>query len=328
MEIIVDKRIELMAVIQTMDNYWDGLALKYSNKNLFKCKYKENVNNYFIKYKNHGTVKLYSELCNNVQNISAFINLALCYSNPPNLDNIANIKNNVNGLIKQNIPYDNFINGIKRFYEETNFEYFFENNQIEYEMLINDYINRNDLKEYVNNIDIYLGSNTKYYTIAISALLMGCFGIKILSNENITYNYSVISPFDYKGNKYIFGSKFSVFESLWHEISHLTINDLTRNYINQFNISDKIISNDLRKHFYTDIETVIIEYITRAITIILFEINYGEKTGANLIQDNIQKGFTEIELIKGYILKNCEKDNKFTREERYKELMDYIISKL
>jgi hypothetical protein len=328
MEIITDKRIELMAVIQTLDNYWDSLALKYYNKKLFKCKYKKNIDNYFKRYKNHETVKLYSELNKNVTDISAFTNLVLCYSNPPNFEKIANIKNNVNSLIKQNIPYENFINGIKRFYDDTNFEYFFENNLNEYDMLINDYMNKNDLKEYMNIIDSYLRNNSKNYTIVISALLMGCFGIKILTNENITYNYSVISPFDYKRNKYIFGSKFSVLEMLWHEISHLTINDLTKNHIDQLNISHKIISNDFIKHFYTDIETVINEYIIRAITTRLFEINYGEKIIENLIQDNIQKGFTEIESIKNYISKNCEKNNKFTREEGYKKLMDYVVNKI
>jgi len=327
MEIIVDKRIELLAVIQTMAQYWDNLALKFFNKKLFKCKYKENVDNYFNKFKEHETVKLYGELSNNVQDFSAFINLVLCYSNPPNFDNIANIESNINCLIKQNIPYDKFIDGIKCFYNDTNLEYFFENNKNEYEVLINDYMNKNDLKEYVNIVDNYLGSNTKNYTIAISALLMGSFGIKILTNENITYNYSVISPFDYKENKYIFGSKFSVLELLWHEISHLTINDLTKNYIGQFDISSKIIPNDFIKHFYTDIETIVNEYIIRAITIRLLEINYGGKTVENLIQDNFQKGFKEIESVKNFIIKNCEKDNKFTKEG-YKELMDYVINKI
>jgi len=58
MEIIVDERIELLAVIQTMNGYWDNLSLKYSNRKLFNCKYKENINNYFNKYKNHETIKL------------------------------------------------------------------------------------------------------------------------------------------------------------------------------------------------------------------------------------------------------------------------------
>jgi len=328
MEILVDKRIELLAVIQTMTQYWDNLALKFFNKKLFKCKYKEDVDKHFDKYKNHETVKLYGELCNNVQDFSAFINLVLCYSDPPNFDNIANVENNINRVDKQSIPYDKFIDAIKSFYEDTNFDYFFESNKSEYEKLINDYMNKNNLKEYVNIIDEYLGSNTNNFTIAISSLLMGNFGIKILTNENTTYNYSVISPFDYKENKYIFGSKFSILELLWHEISHLTINKLTKNYIDQFDISSKIIPNDFIKHFYTDIETIMNEYIIRAITIRLLEINYGEKTVENLIKDNIQKGFMEIESVKNYILKNCEKDNKFTREEGYKELMEFVISRI
>jgi len=327
MKIIIDKRVELLAIIQTMSQYWDNLSLKYFNKKLFKCKYKEDVDKYFNKYKNNETVKLFGELCNDVQDFSTFINLVLCYSNPPNLDNIANIENNINNIDKQSIPYDKFINSIKRFYEETNFEYFFENNKNEYEKLINDYMNKNDLKEYVNIIDVYFGSNINNFTIAISSLLMGNFGVKILTYENITYNYSVISPFDYKENKYIFGSKFSVLELLWHEISHLTINDLTKNYFDQFDISCKIISDDFIKHFYTDIETIVNEYIIRAISIRLLEINYGEKTVENLVQDNIQKGFIEIESIKNYISKNCEKDNKFIKNG-YKALMEFVINKI
>jgi hypothetical protein len=327
MEITVDKRIELMTVIQTMNNYWDNLSLRFYNKKLFQCKYKENINNYFNKYKDHETLKLIGELCNNVQEISALINLSLCYSKPPNLDNIANIEKNINCFSKQDIQHEILINGIKRFYDDTNFEYFYEINQNEYEKLINDYINKNDLKEYLNKIDIYLENNTENYTIALSALLMGNFGIKIITNENVTYNYSIISPNDYKENKYIFGSKLSVLDTLWHEISHLTINELTKNYINQINSNNKSVHNNFSKIFYTDIETIINEYIVRAITIRLLEINYGEEIVKNLIQDNIQKGFTEIESIKNYISNNCEKDNKFTREG-YIELMEYVLSKI
>ena len=328
MEIIVDKRIELMAVIQTIEHYWDNLAIKYYNQELFKCKYKKIVDNYFKKYKSHETVKLFSILCNDVQDISTFINLVLCYSSLPNLNNIANLENNINCLTQQKISYENFVNLIKRFYNDTNFEYFFENNQSEYKMLINDYISENDLIRYENVVEAYLKSNTVNYTIVVSALIMGCFGIRILTNENVMYNYSIISPFDFSENRYIFGSKFSVLETLWHEISHLTINNMTKSYINQLDISHKKITNSFVKNFYTDIETIINEYIVRAITIRLFEINYGDKKVGNLIQENIQKGFTEIESIKNYISKNCEKDNKFTREEGYIKLLDYVINKI
>jgi hypothetical protein len=91
----LNKKVELMAVIQTIDNYWNNSALKFFNKKLFQCKYKENIEKYFEKYKNHETITLHNKLWNNVQDISTFINFVLCYSSPPEFYNIANSKNNL-----------------------------------------------------------------------------------------------------------------------------------------------------------------------------------------------------------------------------------------
>jgi len=325
MDILIDKRIELLAVIQTLDNYWDNLAIRYTNKKLFQCKYKENIWNYFGKYKNHDTVRLYNKLCDNVQQISAFIELVLCYSYPPNLENIANLQNNTGNMFEPQFPFEIFINGLKQFYHDTNFEYFFENNQKEYKKLLSDYGYK---EEYIDIVDSYLGTETKNYTVIISALLLGNFGIKIQTNDNITLNYSVLSPYEYKDDKYYFGSKEYIKELLWHEISHLTINDLTKKYINQFNTNEKIIPDDFVKIFYTNIEAIINEYIIRAITIRLFEIYYDENTAECFMQYHIQKGFKEIESIKNYIVKDCEKNNKLIKDNKYKDLIKYVIEKI
>ena len=325
MDIIIDKRIELLAIIQTLDNYWENLAIKYANEKLFQCKYKENIWDYFGKYKNHDTVRLYNKLCNNVQQINAFIELVLCYSYPPNLDNIANLQNNIGNLFEPQFPFEIFISGLKQFYHDTNFEYFFENNQIEYKKLLSDYGFK---EEYIGIIDNYLGAETKNYTVIISALLLGNFGIKIQTNENIALNYSVLSPYEYKDSKYYFGSKEYIMELLWHETSHLTINDLTKKYIGQFNTNEKIIPDNFVKIFYTSIEAIINEYIIRAITIRLFEIYYDENTAEQFMQYHIQKEFKEIESIKNYIVKNCEKNNKLIKDNKYKELMNYVINKI
>jgi len=327
MEVIIDKRIELLAVIQTLDNYWDNLAVKYYNKKLFQCKYKENIRDYFGKYKNHDTVRLHNKLCNNVQQINAFIELVLCYSSPPNLDNIANPQNNIRpgNLFEPQFPFEIFIDGLKQFYHDTNFEYFFENNQIEYKKLLGGYGYK---EEYTGIIDNYLETETKNFTVIISALIFGNFGIKIQTNENIILNYSVLSPYEYKDGKYYFGSKEYINELLWHEIGHLTINDLTKKYIGQFNTNEKIIPEGFVKIFYTSIEAIINEYIIRAITIRLFEIYYDENTAEQFTQHHIQKGFTEIETIKNYIVKNCEKNNKLIKDNKYKDLIEYVIEKI
>jgi hypothetical protein len=157
---------------------------------------------------------------------------------------------------------------------------------------------------------------------------MGSFGIKINTIENKTLHYSVISPHDYRENKYIFGSMDSKKEYLWHEISHLTINGLTEKYIGQFDTGERKASKVFVDNFYTSIETIINEYIIRAITIRLFEMNGQNDFVKRLIQDNIQKGFVEIELIKNYLMENCEEENKLQKEERYKKLMEYVIGKL
>jgi hypothetical protein len=57
--------------------------------------------------------------------ISAFINMALCHSDPPILAGIANYENNFGEFFEKEFPYEKFINGLRQFYFETDFEYFF-----------------------------------------------------------------------------------------------------------------------------------------------------------------------------------------------------------
>ena len=329
MDIIIDKRIELMAVIQTIDNFWDNLWLKLFNKKLYQCKYKENVFDYFGKYKNHEIIKLWNKLSKTVQDVSVFIKLPLCYSNPPELNNIASIENNINLLTKVNFPYEEFIGGIKQFYEESKFEIFFEKNKNEYGKILNDYMEKKDVIKYFNSINNYLDTSIKNYNVIISSLLTDCYGFKILTNDNKTQNYSVICAYDYIENKYIFGSEYSALEVLWHEISHLTIDDLNKKYLNQVDLkNNKKISDELVKYYYTNAKIVLNEYIVIAITIRQFEINNQKTYADSLIQYHVKRGFTEIESVKNYISKYCEYEEVLLKDKNYIKLMEYVISKI
>jgi hypothetical protein len=324
MEIVIDKRIELMTVIQTLCGYWDNLAMKYSNNPLHQCKYKENVKEYFVKHKSHETIKLYSNLCKEVMDIGAFIYLVLCYSTLPKLDIMADYENNFGKISISPFPYEKFISSLRIFYEDTNFEYFWGNNQNEYITIINDYGVKTELSE--NTVLDYLGGKINNYNIIISPLVMGNFGIKVNTNMNEVLHYSVISPYDYKNNKYIYGPLNLKKGYLWHEISHLTVNDLTRNYMSQLNIKEKKIPEIFVENLYTDIETIINEYIIRAITIRLFKINNENTFVEYLVKKDTSKGFDKIELVKKYIEKKCEEDNKLIKDIRYKDLMEYVLS--
>jgi hypothetical protein len=316
MEILIDKRIELITVVQIICNYWDNLAIKFTDKPLCQNRYKENVKEYFNKYNDHQVIKNYNTLCNDITDICAFLNLVLCYSNPPELESIVYYENN----------FGEFINILRQFYIDTDFETFYKNNHNEYQEILNNYGNKEGL--FVNTVEEYLSCKLENFHIILSPLVMGNFGIELKTSRNEVMHYSIISPYDYIENNYIFGSKNFIKSVLWHEISHLTINNLTKIYIKQFDVNKKEIPEIFVSNLYTNIEAIINEYIIRAIVLRLFDINGEPKFMENLMKHEIQKGFINIETVKSFITENCENNEKLIKSDEYKELMKFVFSKI
>ena len=309
MEIIIDQRIELITIIQTLCGYWDNLSIRFFKKALFQCKYKDNIKEYFDKYKKNETIDLYNKLCNEEMDISAFLTLVLNYSDLPVLSKNINYKEN---------KYEYFIDIIKKYYVETKFDHFFENNQNEYKKIINDFG-----YDFYNEIDIifdFLDINSINYKIIISPLVLGNFGI-----NTFTENYVIISPIGYKNDKYIFNSKESNKNIIWHEIAHTVINDLTKKYYNMEKFVKIKIPEIYVNNLYNNWETIINEYIVRAIANIMEKNNDYAK---GLLEWEIKNRFNEIENIKNYILENCIENNKFNKKDKYEKLIEYVINKI
>ena len=326
MEIVIDERIELITVVQTLCNYWENLQIRFYDKPLYQSKYRENVKVYFEKYKEHKIVKLHNTLCDDIGDISAFLYLALCYSNPPDMNVIADYENNWRQWNSSLFPYKEFIDELRQFYIDTDFNCFYGNNQDEYKNMMNNYGNKAELS--VNTAFDYYDIKTDNYKIILSSLVLdgGGFGIKVKTNENEIINYSIISPFDYKDNNYLFGSLNNKKSFLWHEIGHLIINDLTGNFINQFDLDKKQISEIYVKNLYSSIETIINEYIIRAITIRFFEMSGENEMAELLIKNDIKSGFEDVKLLKDHIKQNFEHNQSFVKDDRYKDLMEYVIN--
>jgi hypothetical protein len=309
MEIKIDQRIELITIIQTLCGYWDNLAIRFYKKALFQCKYKDNIKEYFEKYKKNKTIALCNKLFNEEMDISAFLTLVLNYSDPPLLNKNINYKEN---------KYEYFIDSIKKYYVETKFDCFFDNNQNEYNKIINDF--GYDLNNEIDIIFDILNINNINYKIIISPLVLGNFGI-----NTFTENYVILSPIGYKNDKYIFNSKESNKNIIWHEIAHTVINDLTKKYYNQVKFENIKITEIYVNNLYNNWETIVNEYIVRAIS------NKKKKNNdcaKGLLEWEIKKGFNEIENIKNYILENCIENNKFNKKDKYEKLIEYVINKI
>jgi hypothetical protein len=311
MEICIDQRIELITIIQTLSGYWDNLAQKFNNKILFQCNYKDNIKQYFEKYKQSEAIKLHVNLCNNINCISTFLALILNYSIPPNLSKIVN--NNCN-------KYEHFINSIRKFYLETNFYEFFENNQNIYDKILSDSGIKYDLLIEINSIFEYFNIDNRNYKVIISPLVFGNFGI-----NNDTGNYIILSPFDYRDNKYIFGPKDNIKGIIWHEIGHTVINDLTNKYYDESKHKNIEVPEIFVNQFYNNIKAIINAYIIRSI-VYLLEKDINSKK--EILDYEIKSGFNEIENISKYILENCMENNKFKKENKYEELIELVINKV
>jgi hypothetical protein len=311
-----------MTIIQTLCGYWDNLYQKFGGKSLYQCKYKDNIREYFERYKQHEALGLYNHLANSTPSIGAFLEMVLSHSEPPELNLIADYGdytdyfNNSNGK---------FIDFVKKFYTDTNFQSFFESNKSEYEKIRNDFLNSGEIIAGSKYIFEYLGIDDKNYKIILSPLVFGDFGIKIKTLETKTTGYTIISAGGYKDGKYLFGNEEAIKHVIWHEIGHTVINDLTEKYLDQSDIENIEVPDIFRGQFYGRMESVINEYIINSITYLLEKDNGS----ANLyLEEEGENGFTEIKAIKNYIKENCENNNKLTKGENYKNLIKYVIGKI
>ena len=327
MEIVIDKRIELLTIVQTLCNYWDNISLKHASEPLYQCKYKEDIKEYFGKHKNHEIFDSYNIFINDIRDISAPIKMALCYSNPPELINIAS-KNKDNFLTTYNSTYhhEEFMPKLRKFYMDTNFEQFYQKSKNEYIKLLGDYGNKAELSLSIA-LD-YLGYKIENFNIIISPLVMGGFGLKVKTDNNGTLHYTIISPFDHINNKYNFGPLQFKKEMVWHEIGHPAIGDLTKHYVNQFSITKKKAPEIFLDNFYTSIENITEEYIIRAITIRLVEMNGGLEIMEFPIEVHAMQGFKDVLAIKDFIKENCEENGKLIKDSRYKKLVEYVLEKI
>jgi len=326
MEIIIDQRIECLAVIQTLCDYWDNFLQKYFKKSHFQCRYINDVIKYFEKYKHHETLKLFNHLCKENPDLSHYFQFVfiLGHSELPELNSITNYYNDdYEYKLSQENNWKTFVDSMKIFYKETNFKYFFESNKNEYEEIISDFgdINKTNSKYIFDYLGVKDNSN---YKVIISPLIDGCYGMKIKINEIETVNYAIMSPNDYQNNKYIYDYGEPINHILWHEIGHTVINDLTEKYINEFDI-ENLNAPEKKIGGYTG-KTIINEYIIRAITYKLIELFEDNNSATFQLELEAKYGFNEIKKIKMFIEENCEENNKLLKDENYKRLINYVIN--
>lgn len=266
-EIRVDRRTELLGIIQIISNYkkkYAKLLEKRGNK-----KYIEEIEEKFNIFKNHEVIKLFDEIiANNNFGYDAPISLFLQLNDDFTHNEL------------DEYPYKTRLNSDKKviellkllpdFVKEIDFDSFYISNNSRYKRFIScvkDQVDGNHILDYINSY--YNLKTNKIFIVNLIPFQTNCnYG-----TENNNYIYSNIACHAKSNNEdeiYLSVNKVNYLPYLlFHEFSHSYINPLTDKYnlIDEKDDIFKNIFNQMDKQAYGSNITIINEHIIRALTL-------------------------------------------------------------
>lgn len=273
---VVDKRTEVMEVLQKISSYF----MRYPRLNVsFNLPYIKDVENYFSKYKNHKAVKLLEKV---------FTKLSFNYDAPMALVLQMNedFTYDVNKL--KGYPFEDrlnkdkmvleFLNEIKNFVEDTNFMEFYNNHKKQYNIWLSDVKNvvGDGLMDYLNTF--FKENIKKQYIINLMPMQTRAnYGV-LVGNKSIC-NLGIKLGKGKDMGKYWFLTKHGAVDLLHHEFSHPIINPLTDKYFdyNKFPKLPKEIKKVLLEQAYGEDVSYINEQIIRASDILYCKEVWGRQ---------------------------------------------------
>jgi len=311
-EIRVDRRTELLGIIQIISDYqkkYPHLLQKHCNNR----EYVEEIEKRFLKYKKHEVIKLFDIFVKKYRfsydgPVALFLQLDKNYI-CSELDYYVFQER----LYGDNKVYD-FINLLPGFAKEIGFEKFYNSNKNKYQEFINPIvveIEKNDIIKFL--LDYYgLPSEKKYVLNLLPFQTYGNYGVntKTCVYANISGRINSTKKTDVFVN-----CSFDFSNLLYHEFSHSFINPLTDKHA-LTSEEDPIFNNifeAMQEQAYGNNRTIINEHIIRALTLrFMFHINKDIEFYNELLQKEKEKGFIYIENILESLIYYENNRNKYT----------------
>lgn len=267
LEIRVDKRTELLSIIEIISDYgkkYPFLLEKYGNKN-----YVTEIEKKFKYYKNHKVVKLFNYLT---------LNYDFCFSTPIKL--FLQLNDDFSFSYLSDDPFSKKLNKdpkvlellslLSDFAEEIKFDIYYFSNEKNYRRFINNVANQLTGLNIVKFINNYYGiTESKNFIVnLIPWRTYGCYGT---CNNNDLYTH-LCCHHKSKNEDDIYPSNDQIFNYssfLVHEFSHSFINPLTDKY--SLIAEDNPIFNDIQSNMkelgYRSNKSILNDHIVRAVTL-------------------------------------------------------------
>lgn len=342
LNITVDPRIELLAVVQFLSGYGErtGLITRYD------FPYKADVSEYFSTYKNHPAVKLFEEMSISGFSFDAPPQAVLHLSNPPELALQVPFTRYLKRRARGEEKLEKFIQELRDFAQKTNFTSFFEAHKGTYSKLVSDTYSKMQGVDFIRTLENYYGMKQKSYNIILAPLFHpGGFGPRIdpegssgpvlnfiKSLQYLIFNrwsgksyevYNICGPISVENGIPSFGTQEGFRQLAWHEFGHSFVNPLSESLKNRIKISEYSslftpIREKMEKEGYSNWETCVNEHIVRAVTARLTFIHFGKQAGEDELRDQKSRRFVYIEPL-------CKKLEEYEiRRDKYPALADFF----
>ena len=294
--VTVDSRIELLAVVQCLSGY----DKRYRLITRFDFPYKQDVREYFSKYKNHPAVKLFDQMSSEGFSFDAPPAAMLYLSEPPELT----AKLPFTGYLSRRAGgakrLNEFVGLLRDFAEETEFMEFFKAHDTTFQQMASSARKKMDGINYAQTLEDYYGMRQNSYNIILAPLFVGGFGPRVERSDGRYDIYSILGPMNMKDGQPEFGSESSFRHIAWHEFSHSFVNPTTAKFgkeIDKYKALFEPISGRMSGQAYGDWQTCVNEHVVRAVTTRLTCREIGPEAAARALNSEKNHGFAYVQVL-------------------------------
>ena len=316
----VDRRIELISIIQTLAGVENLTRLTFD--------YKNDVLDYFSKYKDHPAVELLKEYNSKGFNYHRPIYFILCCNYNKGLlsfeEELYNKQDQVSIFFKDRNGIDDFIQQLNDFISVSKFDKFFDSNKNRYAKYISDYEKVVNIVDIKKGLEQYYGIEQKSYNVVLVPLIMaGGYGISIKNEEKLDSIYCIMGPMYIKNNTLLFYMEDLPKYTEYHEFSHSFINPLVFKNVDGTYKNQRLVKlfekvqDDMKNQGYESVDGFLDELIVRSVVARLINKYEGEDYYRKVIEFEKERGFIYIEEVCDS-LENYEKNrDKYPTFESY-----------
>lgn len=319
LDVRVDSRIELLAVVQ----YLSGYKLITQKDSL----YRRNINQHFSRFKSHPAVKLFAEMSEDF-NYDAPPTTMLHLSEPPDLHLQSPFTEHLEQRAGGRERLNQFINLLREFASETQFMAFFEASQPIFSPTVTRVHKQVQTCDTIRTMEEYFGLRQHSYGVLLAPLFANSnYGPRIERADRTYDAYAIVGTSEMAIHGillFAFGPVVSC-SLLWHEFGHSFVNPITAKFREEFDRYQALyvpISKRMARLAYPTWDICVNEHIVRAVIIRLTCRKHSNVRRFNLLMEKM-RGFWYVEELCARLEDyEVHRDTYPTFEDFYPRLID------